>query len=159
LLADATLDQKIASGFNRNHRITLEGGSIPEEYRTEYVLDRVETTATTWLALTVGCARCHDHKYDPITQKDYYRLFAFFNNVPENGLDGANFNSVPLIPAPLEPGRVQLAELETKFTAAESTYKQIEPKIASGRRSGKKNYRRPRRCARRWWRTIRWIMI
>src|SRR5687767_13725220 len=79
LIPDATLEQKIASGFNRNHRITLEGGVIPEEARVEYVIDRVETTATTWLGLTLGCARCHDHKYDPVTQKEFYQLFAFFN--------------------------------------------------------------------------------
>ena len=68
--------------------INFEGGAIPEEYRTAYVVDRVNTTGTVWLGLTVGCAQCHDHKYDPITQKEYYQLYAFFNNVPENGLDG-----------------------------------------------------------------------
>ena len=77
-------------GFNRNHMINFEGGAIPEEYQTEYVVDRVETTATVWLGLTMGCARCHDHKYDPITQKEFYRFFAFFNNVAEKGLDGAD---------------------------------------------------------------------
>ena len=83
LLPNATLDQKIATGFNRNHRVNAEGGIIDEEYRVEYVVDRVETTATVWLGLTVGCARCHDHKYDPFTQKEFYQLFAFFNNVPD----------------------------------------------------------------------------
>ena len=81
----ATLDQQIATGFNRNHRGNAEGGIIPEEYAVEYVVDRVDTTATVWLGLTLGCARCHDHKFDPITQKEFYQLFAFFNNVPENG--------------------------------------------------------------------------
>ena len=88
LLPNATMDQKIASGFNRNHMITLEGGAIPEEYHVEYVVDRVSTTSTAFLGLTMGCARCHDHKFDPITQKDFYRFFAFFNTVPERGLDG-----------------------------------------------------------------------
>ena len=88
LLPNATLEQKIASGFNRNHMINFEGGAIPEEYQTAYIVDRVNTTGTVWLGLTVGCAQCHDHKYDPITQKEYYQLYAFFNNVPENGLDG-----------------------------------------------------------------------
>ena len=83
LLPNATLDQRIATGFNRNHRGNAEGGIIPEEYAVEYVVDRVETTATVWLGLTLGCARCHDHKYDPITQKEFYQLFAYFNNVPE----------------------------------------------------------------------------
>src|SRR5207248_260608 len=120
LIPNSTLEQKIATGFNRNHRITLEGGVIPEEFRVEYVLDRVETTATVWLGLTMGCARCHDHKYDPITQKEFYKFFAFFNNVPENGIDGDKLNSVPLIPAPLEPARAQLAELNAKAAAAEA---------------------------------------
>ena len=76
MLPDATLLQQIATGFNRNHRINSEGGSIPEEWSVEYVVDRVDTTATVWLGLTMGCARCHDHKYDPISQKEYYQLFA-----------------------------------------------------------------------------------
>ena len=89
LLPDKTQDMLLATAFNRNHRINDEGGIIPEEWRVEYVADRVETTSTTWMGLTVGCARCHSHKYDPISQKDFYQLFAFFNNVPENGKDGA----------------------------------------------------------------------
>jgi len=71
LLPNATLDQKIASGFNRNHMITYEGGAIPAEYHVEYLVDRVSTTSTAFLGLTMGCARCHDHKFDPITQKDF----------------------------------------------------------------------------------------
>jgi len=89
LIPDRTRDMLLASAFNRNHRINDEGGIIPEEWRVEYVADRVETTSTTWMGLTVGCARCHSHKYDPISQKDFYRMFAFFNNVPEKGKDGA----------------------------------------------------------------------
>ena len=85
MLPNATLDQKIATGFNRNHRGNGEGGIVPEEYAVEYVVDRVDTTSTVWLGLTVGCARCHDHKYDPITQKEFYQFFAYFNNVPERG--------------------------------------------------------------------------
>ena len=88
LLPDPTDEQLLATAFNRNHRINDEGGIIPEEFRVEYVADRVETTSTVWMGLTVGCARCHDHKYDPITQRDFYELFAFFNNVPEQGKDG-----------------------------------------------------------------------
>ena len=83
MLPNATLDQKIATGFNRNHRGNGEGGIIPEEFAVEYVVDRVNTTSTVWLGLTVGCARCHDHKFDPLTHKEFYQLFAFFNNVPE----------------------------------------------------------------------------
>lgn len=88
LLPAPTDEQLLATAFNRNHRINNEGGIIPEEFRVEYVADRVETTSTVWLGLTVGCARCHDHKYDPISQKDFYRMFAFFNSVPEKGRDG-----------------------------------------------------------------------
>ncbi len=100
LLPDATLEQKVASGFNRNHMINFEGGAIPEEYHTAYIVDRVNTTATVWLGLTLACTQCHDHKYDPFTQKDYYRLFAFFYNVPENGLDGSRGNAAPLLKVP-----------------------------------------------------------
>ncbi|HEX8520624.1 MAG TPA: DUF1553 domain-containing protein [Tepidisphaeraceae bacterium] len=130
LIPNATLEQKVASGFNRNHRITLEGGSIPEEFRTEYVFDRVETTATTWLGLTMGCARCHDHKYDPITQKDFYRFFAFFNNVPENGIDGQFYNSTPFIPVPQGAARAQLTSLESKVATADAVLTPLLPKIA-----------------------------
>ncbi len=86
MLPGATIEQVIASGFNRNHKITYEGGSIPEEFRTEYVADRTHTFGTAFLGLTVECARCHDHKYDPVSQKNYFELFGFFNNVPEKGL-------------------------------------------------------------------------
>ncbi|MEO2017774.1 MAG: PSD1 and planctomycete cytochrome C domain-containing protein [Fuerstiella sp.] len=88
LLPGATDQQRLATAFNRNHRINNEGGIIPEEYLVEYVADRVETTSTVWLGLTMGCVRCHDHKYDPLLQTDYYSLFAFFHNVPEKGKDG-----------------------------------------------------------------------
>ena len=132
LIPNATLDQKIASGFNRNHRITLEGGVIPEEYRVEYVTDRVETTATTWLGLTMGCARCHDHKYDPITQKEFYSFFAFFNHVPENGIDGRDYNSVPKIPAPIgTAAQKQLADLEANVATTAARLKDMEPAIAA----------------------------
>ena len=86
LLPAATLSQRLATGFNRNHRTNDEGGSLDAEFEVEYVVDRVDTTSTVWLGLTTGCARCHDHKYDPVSQKEYYRLFAFFNNVPEKGI-------------------------------------------------------------------------
>jgi hypothetical protein len=85
LLPNATLDQKVATGFNRCHLLNGEGGAIEEEQRNVIIFDRVDVTATTWLGLTMACAQCHDHKYDPLTRKDYYRLFAYFNNVPETG--------------------------------------------------------------------------
>lgn len=88
LMPEATKEQLLATGFNRNHKITQEGGVIDEEYRIEYVTDRTNTFGKAFLALTFECAKCHDHKYDPILQKDYYRAFAFFNQVPEKGLVG-----------------------------------------------------------------------
>ena len=75
--------------------INGEGGIDPEEYRVDYVVDRVDTTATVWLGLTLGCARCHDHKYDPFTQKEFYQLFAFFNNVAETGAVDRGGNAAP----------------------------------------------------------------
>jgi hypothetical protein len=97
LLPDATTEQKVASGFNRNHMISYQNSQIPEKVRVAYVVDRVNTTATVWLGLTMGCAQCHDHKFDPIPQADYYRMFAFFNTVAEKPLDGESGNAVPLI--------------------------------------------------------------
>jgi len=95
LLPDATQQQKLATTFNRLHPQKVEGGSTPEEFRVEYVADRNHTFATAFLGLTLECARCHDHKYDPITQQDYYQLFAYFNNIDEAGLYSYFTPSVP----------------------------------------------------------------
>ena len=100
MLPDATLHQQIATGFCRNHRINSEAGSIAAEWQVEYVADRVDTMGTVFLGLTVACARCHDHKFDPISQRDYYGLFAYFNNVPEFGTGPNNGNSPPFIDVP-----------------------------------------------------------
>ena len=100
MLPNATLEQKIATGFNRNHRANTEDGIIPEEYAVEYVVDRVETTSTVFMGLTLGCARCHNHKYDPFTQKEFYQFFAYFNNVPELGRAMKYGNSPPMVAAP-----------------------------------------------------------
>ena len=85
LFPDRQPQQHLATGFLRNNRANGEGGSIAEEFRVEYVVDRLETVGATWLGLTIGCARCHDHKYDPLTQKEFFELFAFFNQIPEPG--------------------------------------------------------------------------
>ena len=100
LLPDRNFFTQVATGFNRNHRINSEAGSIPDEWIVEYVADRVETMGTMFLGLTFNCARCHDHKYDPIAQNDFYRLFAFFNGIDEAGLGPNNGNSPPFIPVP-----------------------------------------------------------
>ncbi len=120
LLPEPTLDQQIATGFNRNHPIMMEGGAIFEEYRVQNVLDRVDTTATTWLGLTIKCAQCHDHKYDPISQREFYQFYAFFNNISEEEsklfgteLDG---NSLPRIKAPLPKQRTEAKALNEALT-------------------------------------------
>ncbi len=88
LLPEATTSQLIASGLNRAHVTTSEGGSIPEEYIVRYAVDRTETMGKVWMGLTIGCAVCHDHKFDPISQEEFYRLYAYFNNTAENPMDG-----------------------------------------------------------------------
>ena len=117
LLPDATLDQIIATGFNRNHRGNGEGGIVDAEYAVEYVVDRIDTTSTVWLGLTLGCARCHDHKYDPVTQKEYYELFAYFNNIPEKGKAFKYGNSPPFVKAPTREQADLLAGIDAKLEA------------------------------------------
>ena len=117
MLENPSRDQIVATGFNRNHRINGEGGIIAEEWRVETVIDRVETTGQTWLGLSVGCARCHDHKYDPLSQKEFYGLFAVFNNVPESGTimgsqNRSGGNSDPLHHLPTPEQERELARLE-----------------------------------------------
>ncbi len=123
LLPDATLEQRVATGFNRCHLLNGEGGAIAEEQRNVIVFDRVEVTATTFLALTAGCAQCHDHKYDPITQRDYYQLFALFNQVPESGVPpgGGQYRIAdPWIYAGDAEQNSQMAELEREAAAPEA---------------------------------------
>jgi hypothetical protein len=98
LIPDASKESILATGFNRNHKITQEGGVIDEEYRVEYVSDRTNTFSKAFLALTFECAKCHDHKYDPILQRDYYSTFAFFNQLPEKGYQGDIFSGFPADP-------------------------------------------------------------
>ena len=117
LLPHPTTAQLIATGFNRNHMINFEGGAIPAEYQNEYVVDRVEATSATWLGSTLGCARCHDHKYDPFKQKDFYRFYAFFNNVWENGLDGQRGNAKPYLMLPSDEQKTKLDEITKTLDA------------------------------------------
>ena len=120
LLPNATREQRIATGFNRNHMINFEGGAIAEEYQVEYVVDRVEATATSFLGLTMGCARCHSHKFDPISHKEFYQFFAFFNSVPEQGLDGRAGNAKPVLQLPSPDQQARLDELEAAIKTTES---------------------------------------
>ena len=116
LLPGASDQQRLATGFHRNHPVTIEGGVIDEEYRTEYVVDRVVTTSTVWLGMTMLCSRCHDHKYDPISQKEFYQLFAFFNQVPERGLNG--FDPRARIASPLRDDNRR--ELQQQLVTAQA---------------------------------------
>jgi hypothetical protein len=115
LLPNATLQQKIATGFNRNHRANTEDGIVAEEYAVEYVVDRVETASTVFMGVTLGCARCHNHKYDPFTQKEFYQMFAYFNNVPELGRAMKYGNSPPMIAAPTDVQQAALDRLQQKM--------------------------------------------
>ncbi len=122
LLPNPTKEQLLATGFNRNHKITQEGGIIQEEYRIEYVTDRTNTFGKSFLALTFECAHCHDHKYDPISQKTYYGTFAFFNQVPEKGLVGdiqlASLADPPKIRITSDEVRKIFSYINKKDTAA-----------------------------------------
>ena len=133
LLPDATEDQKIASGFNRNHLLNGEGGAIAEEQRFIILFDRIDTTATTWLGLTMACAQCHDHKYDPITQRDYYSLMDAFNRVPESGtpqrISASMRIAAPFLSVSTDQNKTHIAELEKQIAAAEKEVKNTEPQV------------------------------
>ena len=125
LLPEATYAQKLATGFNRNHAITQEGGVVPAEYLAEYVADRTNTTATAFLGLTMECARCHDHKFDPILQREYYQLFAFFNTMEER----AQISYFDLAPEPAMP--VEDAELEAHIARTAARIEAEEALLAT----------------------------
>ncbi len=129
LLPGASLSQKLATGFNRNTMINFEGGAIPEEYLTQYIIDRVNTTSTVFLGLTMACAQCHDHKFDPLTQKDFYRFYAYFNAVPENGLDGRSGNAAPLVYVPSPAQQSKLEQLQSGVKQLEDTLRAALPRI------------------------------
>lgn len=120
LLPNATLEQKIATGFNRNNATTDEGGAIAEEFRVEYAIDRVKTTSMVWLGLTMECAQCHDHKYDPISQRDYYRFFAYFNQSSDPGMQTRGGNQAPLVNVLDATAVAQAAALKRRLTTLEA---------------------------------------
>ncbi|MDP1586882.1 MAG: DUF1549 domain-containing protein, partial [Prosthecobacter sp.] len=148
LLPNATLDPKVATGFNRNHRINGEGGIIGEEWRIENVIDRVETTGFTWLALSLNCCRCHDHKYDPISQKEFYQLFSFFNNTTDRGTitggsNRAGGNEPPLVTVADPATEAKLAamqqEIDTAKRQAAATRKDLSELITAWEPQALKN--------------------
>ncbi len=128
LLPDAMIEQKIASGFNRNNATTDEGGAIAEEYRVEYAVDRVKTTSMVWLGLSMECGQCHDHKYDPISQRDYYRFFAYFNQASDPGLQSRGGNQAPIVNV---PSLASAAEAERIKAAVAKLERQLADHAAS----------------------------
>lgn len=140
LLPDATDEQKIASGFNRNHLLNGEGGAIAEEQRWVILFDRMETTSTTWLGLTMNCTQCHDHKYDPITQRDYYSLLDAFNRVPESGTPQFFSSRIrvaaPFIELPSEENKRRFAEFDAQIAAADAESTRLLDAAYDGWRNG-----------------------
>jgi Protein of unknown function (DUF1553)/Protein of unknown function (DUF1549)/Concanavalin A-like lectin/glucanases superfamily/Planctomycete cytochrome C len=132
LLPNPTLDQKIATGFNRCNITTNEGGAINEEYLVLYTRDRTDTANTLWMGLTTGCAVCHDHKYDPISQKDFYSLAAFFNNSTQNAMDGNIKDTPPIIFVPSMKDRGTWQALDSRI---QSTKKQLEGRKTTARKA------------------------
>lgn len=147
LLPEPTLDQRIATGFNRCNVSTSEGGSIKEEVRVRYAVDRVETMGTVFMGLTLGCAVCHEHKYDPITQTEFYQLYAYFNNVDENPMDGNALLPPPIVKIPSDEQQQQIAEIKQqeqqlaqkiKDTLAAIEY--VEPETETTAPTGRHEY-------------------
>ena len=140
LLPIATTEQKIASAFNRNHLLNGEGGAIAEEQRFVNLFDRIDTTATTWLGLTMACAQCHDHKYDPITSRDYYGMLDLFNRVPESGTPQFFSSRIrvaaPFLELPTDENRKQIAQWEEEIKAADTEAAPVATATFEGWRTG-----------------------
>ena len=130
LLPGRTLDQQIASGFNRCNMTTNEGGTIPEENLVSYTRDRTETVAQVWLGLTANCAVCHDHKFDPLTQREFYEMSAFFNNTTQGALDG-NIKDTP--PSVFVPGAADRDRWSTLSADLGALRTRIESRTAAAR--------------------------
>ena len=147
LMAKPTREQLLATGFHRNHMINFEGGAIPEEYLVEYVVDRVETTANVWMGMTMGCARCHDHKYDPIKQKEFYEFFAFFNNIDEKGLDGRRGNADPMLrlSTPAQEQRLKAVLSDIEVFEALTDERTIAPSVEAWERKALDALAKPER--------------
>ncbi len=136
LLPNATSDQILATTFNRLHPQKVEGGSTPEEFRVEYVADRAQTVATAFMGLTFECARCHDHKYDPITQREYYQMFSFFNNIDEAGLYSYFTSSTPTptLQLPTDAQQARLRQPHQRLAATELALSQLTAELQNADR-------------------------
>lgn len=134
LLPNPSRDQRVATGFNRNNRTVTEAGSIEEEWRIENAVDRVETTSMVFLGFTMGCARCHDHKYDPLTQKEFYRFLAFFSNVNEKGVYTETRGNVPpLVSLPTPEQTREIGNLERAIADADRAIQEQEKSLPEQR--------------------------
>jgi hypothetical protein len=144
LIPDGTIEQKISSGFNRNNGTTDEGGLIVEEYRVEYAVDRVKTTSTVWLGMSMECGQCHEHKFDPITQKEYYQFYAFFNVSSDSGKQTRNGNAAPIVNIPDVEKEKQLPAHQEKMKAHEELLKnymaKLDPKVEAWVAEREKDY-------------------
>ena len=133
MLPDPTLDQRVATAFNRNHSLNSEGGIVVDEFLAEYGVDRVSTTATVWMGLTLGCARCHDHKFDPISQREFYEVMANFNNIPERGKGFKYVNSPPLVTAPTDEQWAEADTLDAELAEARAAVAALDAEAAVAR--------------------------
>src|SRR5207302_7298030 len=129
LLPNATLDQVVATGYNRCHVSTSEGGSIEEEVYVRNVVDQVDTNGSVFLGLSIGCARCHDHKYDPVKQKDYYQLFAFFNNIDGPAMDDNANLPGPIVKVATPEQKEALAKFDARLAAQRQRIAEAVAKI------------------------------
>jgi hypothetical protein len=157
LLPNARRDQIVATGFNRNHRLNGEGGLIAEEWRIETVIDRVETTGSTWLGLTFNCCRCHDHKYDPISQKEFYQFYAFFNNNTESGtLQGnrSGGNTDPAITLPSEEQERELAKIDGERKVLETKMAELTKDVPKWQAEWEPGFRETLKADNSAWRVL-----
>jgi hypothetical protein len=129
VLPDPTREQLIATGFNRCNVSTSEGGAIKEEFLVRYAVDRVETTSTVWMGLTMGCAACHEHKFDPFSQKEFYELFAFFYSLTEKAMDGNALLPTPFIRVPTQAEERHSSELQEQIHAVEKRFERPLPEV------------------------------
>ena len=139
-LPQPTQQQLIATGFHRNHMINGEGGRIAEESRVDYVQDRVETTGTVWMGLTFNCCRCHDHKFDPLAQKEYYQLSAFFNSIEESGANDAGGLANPIVTFAGPEQQKNLDELRATETAANKSRDDLDRKLRDSQAEWEKSF-------------------